>query len=167
MAEDDTARTPYERVRLYAELHPGFSLGGEILSDKRFRTEAWPRTLYALEKGEVVAVLDEVAVLREENTLQRQDLEDLQSRIEDLEGERKALYQVMKDLGDHAAAGYKEALTRLSLVFMGVSSGLASSRAQAMAEWMLSGVVGAPEGNAVPAPENVPQTAAEPLPEEE
>jgi hypothetical protein len=66
MATEDKAVTPYERVRLYTELHTGCSLGDEILFDRRFKTAPWPRTGYALEQADVVAVLDELVLLREE-----------------------------------------------------------------------------------------------------
>lgn len=81
MAEDNTVRTSYERVRLYAELHAGFSLGGEIVYDQRFRTEAWPRTAYALEKGELIEVLDELVELREEVVRLKGEVGDLEHRI--------------------------------------------------------------------------------------
>jgi hypothetical protein len=79
------AVTAEERVRLYAELVDCPSLGGEIVYDQRYKTEDWPRTAYALEKHEVLGVLDELVLVREENTLQRQDIENLQNEKEDLE----------------------------------------------------------------------------------
>lgn len=89
----NAARTAEERVRLLLEITDHPNLGEEIAYDRRFNTEAWPRDGYALQRSDLLAVLDEldrargkVGELEKDNTLQRQDIEDLQNEKEDLEG---------------------------------------------------------------------------------
>lgn len=51
------ASTPEERIRLLLEITDYPNLGDEIVYDERFRSQAWPRTGYALQRSDLEAVL--------------------------------------------------------------------------------------------------------------
>ncbi len=54
------------RVRLFMELYPHPSISGEIVSDDRFRSEEWPRRMYALAREDLVEVLRDLEIYEDE-----------------------------------------------------------------------------------------------------
>jgi DNA repair exonuclease SbcCD ATPase subunit len=88
MGDEDRAVTAEERMRLYLEQ----SMTGEFVYS---RQGGWPRTAHALERDDMVAVLAQLDQHREENALQRQDIENLQNEIEDLKAERDGLRRTL------------------------------------------------------------------------
>jgi predicted nuclease with TOPRIM domain len=53
------------RIRLYMELTDTPDLSDEMISDPRFKSEEWPRSMYALSRADMRAVLAELEHLRE------------------------------------------------------------------------------------------------------
>ena len=50
------------RIRLWLELHPDtVNVAGEIASDPAFKSDGWPYRMYALDRGDLEAVLAAVA----------------------------------------------------------------------------------------------------------
>lgn len=66
MGTEDKAVTAEERVRLYLKLVDSPSLAEDIVYDKRFKTEAWPRTGYCLQRSDLEAVLADLDAARSE-----------------------------------------------------------------------------------------------------
>jgi hypothetical protein len=97
------AETAVERVALFVELYDHPNLGAEIVSDDRFRSDAWPRRMYALDRKDVVEVLKDLASAEEMNALQRKDIEELQAKIEDMKEEQDRYEEnIVGDMNEQA-----------------------------------------------------------------
>jgi hypothetical protein len=67
------------RIRLYMELNDYPNISAEIAYDPRFKSEEWPRTMYAITRDDMQAVLAELEHLREVRNGFAEKLLDLDS----------------------------------------------------------------------------------------
>jgi hypothetical protein len=101
--QTEPVRTAAERVALYLKLYPYPSVGPEIVYDKRFKTEEWPRTGYPLLRADVEEILKDLASAEEMNALQRKDIEELQAKIEDMKEEQDRYEEnIVGDMNERA-----------------------------------------------------------------
>lgn len=176
MSED---QTPYGRLLTYLDLLPegqqvvgaGIVVGNDI--DHRL----------TVQRADLESVLYELKMLRSREAARKAVNEEVRVKvgvmlelhneyaatatrnIQELETERDGLAEALTAVGEAAVAGFVEARNRLARLLTGVSPALGPDSAKEMATQLLEGVVGGPQGEDVPVPENAPQTAAEPFPE--